>query len=1306
MLHRFFHSLVVFSWSCSFACGWTLPRSSQLGDSGQVIRPFRHKQPRLPRDVVITPEPGPFQVPYLELKESAFWDRENFDKLLQQGTQLYGKSLHPLAARWINCRLKRINLNNDPQIAISIDKFTSNLSRDGIPYIDQPSICIEELLSTRVGENNLEQYILLLWDYFQLNYFKTLIPSSLDMEFCLSDTFLDTVSFFPYCENDIYAFWDGDSLALPVIIFYRPLLFDSNGRCFQNLLKLTVFRSACELFYNLYWSGDKENEQNWQRFQILPKIISKCEKEGLFTTVLKNPSFRSMDYALVNLHNRAASPTMMDKFPSLIYTPQSFIESGKLNDWDKSLQIPPQIDTPLALSSMDLFKATLSETAKGTEVVKHIVTMKIPIDEFSRALLKGNLEQAANVISLGYDKLLLLKPVQLNFVENALVTTCESLLKPHLQTQNRNDTNDPQNGEKKNYANDMLEETIIKAYHFIRRLFDQIRVTNNYPSLDSSFLSAAEGTILANTVAESRADKMIDLVKNYTPVLFPNEYLNDLIPIEDLIALEYILNFYNFNLFGGRLPTSLHVKFAELTADIDAQNSTKAKFDEAGDDGGGKIPLLTGGWQGTPCEENITSHNLNLSTNDSNHSELGPVTIYLSNKLLETAGGDSCVISRKDKKILICKLLLDECVEIFKRSVNINEEYWSSELINFHLSHVIEKSNCWPFHYDEALPTGTPGPDHACGHEPHVGATVDKLSHTDRALLCMKNRYFRQTIDFAWESGKLPFRLINSLAYSGNLMMIESLLGSKQAIGYFTKLDYKQLLLYENLIKESVKSSFYGNTIELLAEAISAIDVSFENIRVEWHLHNLISSKTIMEGLIHSYNRQAEAMGEVCYEQKLYPFGPFGQFVALENNDFGPLQHLDVQPYIECLKKGTRKHLNGMERRDVLQNLYRYYNDKIFSNALPAVVKDPQNNETTCDIKFSDIWRSGILSNVEYTQDLKPIITIDEHVSDLKMLNDLLLLQMLKMHYMYKVNTAPSVFAESLPPDYSLVFASCSREIKRRFDEKYLASFKYPKTEHIAVHDTLKSLRISHFVNQVLEGHCKTNNSSKDKDFQLINVAIESSLYGFAHYLIELTDANADATDDNPISLTDNIPNFEYFRPLFEKLGLPYTIGQLDQEWISRLTDDEALQLSHITDVDDNIIGMLASAGFGIERILELLSPGNSGARTVTTDIENPVTPDEAEGVELERDDGKESMVKAILSEYEPKVIHYTGAVIDEILSQRVEDARRFIWSLDANVREQIITLSVRLIEGMKGRGAIAADIADKALKNLTQILL
>ncbi|GFE55162.1 hypothetical protein BaOVIS_025660 [Babesia ovis] len=493
--------------------------------------------------------------------------------------------------------------------------------------------------------------------------------------------------------------------------------------------------------------------------------------------------------------------------------------------------------------------------------------LTIPINELHRSLLFGDLDKFGNILSLGMNDLITLKPIQLNTIQNRIVTLCVDVLNlvRAFDAYALNFSLTP-NDLLKQKTTGLIEKAnmaIIQCILFLYKLVGRCLTHNGLYALDNGFLRTRplELLIQENNPTEFQSKLAIDpsnfgsaAVKQEAkmqPVHFPQEYLNENVAADDITAIQFLINYYNFNLFGGRLPIDLTVTFSP----------------EAGD-------------------EYLSSHD--------DFAEVLTVPTIRLNPLVAHS------------KPLVARLLLDECFNIFLRSCcsykpeivskeqTLLTDVLESDLprrLRHHIANCIETTGDWPFFFDELNDMALIEQPELTGHNfsiPLRGSTLNQiyksLLNSDKDVIRTLEYLVKRTqMTELWERQVLPIRHFINALQSGDYDLSYTILMNPTSVAAISHMPISEINILENKFKEALDIShalddergqvLSDNRKQMNAlanvEAFKIVECAFDELREQATKHMLISASDLTEGITHATNNLARCQPEEVAQQNV-----------------------------------------------------------------------------------------------------------------------------------------------------------------------------------------------------------------------------------------------------------------------------------------------------------------------------------------------------------------------------------------------------------------------------------------------------
>ncbi|CDR93745.1 hypothetical protein, conserved [Babesia bigemina] len=881
----------------------------------------------------------------------------------------------------------------------------------------------------------------------------------------------------------------------------------------------------------------------------------------------------------------------------------------------------------------------------------------LPIEELQRSLLFGDLEKFGNLLSLGMNDLMKLKPVQLNSIQNKVVAICLDTLNyiRSVDTYAINYSLAPEDlaREKPTGLVHQANMGVIQCILFLYKLVGRCLTHSGLFPLDNAFLRVRPLELLVREanppstggqrVAADPArfgEETLHQEQKMKPVPFPQEYINEAVAADDPAALKFLVNYYNFNLFGGRLPIDIEVVFEH-----------------------------------TAVDDYLSSHD--------DCADILKTPRILLNPLIRSS------------KPLVARLILEECYHLFLRfayrygsgfegrSDVLLTEVMASDLAHRtrrHIANCIEGSGDWPFFFDDM---------HYMAVQEHTGleeivdnklqlrnrtlndvfkALMNTPSDVTRTLELLVKRPMMTDL---WERQVLPLRHFVNALHGGNYDLIYTILVNPSSVAAISPLPIGTINAIENKFKDAChiahsldnrRGQIMGEAeqqIEALTnlESMKIVECAFDELREHATKHSLIVASDLTQGITAATNNLARCQPEEvdhtqsdvnCTVINLNSAG-FPEVVSRVSSDdkvvnkyIQPSDASDTTPS-EVSKGGLaasnngsatppdtevdgeavseRYHLNDEERAVFAEAAYRSYNRRLFNDVLPSNMQ----------IQFADIDDLSVLEDSAHRIDA-PTIKLNKMLDDARLIFLQLITQMVNIGFTSSTHNIEMDCLRYFGASYRSAFKQLhvnqqqlirsrllpiSREARLKAKEKSKdgVNQKYVKSlKEAALLDSdgkktnsLLDMEIDEFVDEVLDGREKVQRSNHDAS--LCNPFEEyQALKSFARHFINWKQTKtsfeeAAALDvsaskavmeggDNLLPIVNNhvIRNvwarfkFEHLEKVLKKSGIEMPLSApLDLNWQQLLNEEQQFKmmkyLSLSAEDGDSIFTMLVRSG-------------------------------------------------------------------------------------------------------------------------------
>ncbi|KAK1444006.1 hypothetical protein BgAZ_208820 [Babesia gibsoni] len=996
-----------------------------------------------------------------------------------------------------------------------------------------------------------EKYVCNLWDYLNSTVFNNSLPEFADMKFSWYNMIEKDGNVLPTFKGELFRYLRKDVVAFPGLAYPKELSRHESalGNCvFRSMVKL-----YCDIFGPSFGSEDYADTvvSAFQFIESEEAIVNRINFSCIQRNVMSQmPELRSLQPSM-NAYDEFDTGVIAIKDPSDLFStiyevpyfknPYPFSQLKEvvkdtetaLEIFDRSFRNQSEIQLKEVMSEinsgaveLDLddaiipIKDKLSSDARrkgeGTKVVGLETggianlwkrtsdgDLTIPENELQRALLYGDLEKFGNIMSLGVNDLVELQPVQLNRVQNRVVSLCNNALNQvrAVDTYILNFSLTPED-----HSKDVITQRVqtinvgaTQCIIFLHKLMNRCLNHNGLFPLDNSFLRTRPLELLLQDANKLRDDtsntdvmqfgcEAIKKEQEMKPVPFPQEYINDAVSADDPVALKFLLNFYNYNLFGGRLPIDIEIKFEEGAID-----------------------------------EYLSSH-------DDSSDVLKVPSIYL-NPLVKTS------------KPLIARLLLEECFKLYlrwhyryKSSLDGKPDSTITEILDSdiaskirrHICNCIEGSGDWPFFFDEHYYMAPYENERVSFLKERniplrgrkLGQIFKDLIKTDVDVVSTLTGLVERTMmTELWEKKILPIRMFINAIQGGDYDIMYTIMVNSSSIKTTCDMPINTINHIENKFKEACQVSHEldckrGETIGedgikmntlVNIEAIKCVECAFDELREHATKHHLISSDDLTVGITEATNDLARCQPEEVDHTKsdvqcsLINVNSVGIHtpVSTDNKDEQLVnKYMQEDATKDRVETDDEKYQVNEEERVVLaEAIYRAYNDRFFNNSLPQNIK----------IVFVDgLDDLSALEDDMHTMS-PPTIKLSTLHSNAKLIFLQMMLQMVNISFLYSTHNVEMDCLRYFGVAYRSAFQQFHTNQQQYIRSKLLpishearmkakgsamnkGSENYIKSlKEAAMVDTGKSenkslldMEIDEFIDEVLDGREKANVSQRD----------------------------------------------------------------------------------------------------------------------------------------------------------------------------------------------------------------------------------
>ncbi|EDO08659.1 hypothetical protein BBOV_III011070 [Babesia bovis T2Bo] len=765
--------------------------------------------------------------------------------------------------------------------------------------------------------------------------------------------------------------------------------------------------------------------------------------------------------------------------------------------------------------------------------------LTIPIKDIQRSLLNADLDKFGNLLSLGMNELLSLKPLQLNTIQNRIVSLCVDTLNCirgfDAYAVNFSLTPDDLIKQKTTGLVAKSNTTIIQCILFLYKLIGRCLSHNGFHPLDNTFLRKRPLELLIREInpvglkEEASMDPTsfgaasVKEESKMQPVPFPVEYLNENVAPDDSAAIQFLVNYYNFNLFGGRLPIDLKVIFNP----------------EAGDD--------------------------YLSSHVDCPNTMSVPVIMLNPLVIKS-------------KPLVARLILEECFHLFIRTCcsyktdfggkgqALLTDVIESDIprrTRQHIANCIETSGDWPFFFDDLHDMALWEQTGLKGKKFNIPLRTTSLNTIYRSLLehekniinTMEQLILRTKIADLWEHQILPIRHFINAVQSGDYDLVYTIINNPSSVGALSHLRINDINIIENKFKDAltisqrlddergqVLSSDRKQMNALVnVEFFKVVECAFDELREQATKHGLISASDLTEGITEATNNLARCQPEEAAQQQcnldytIIGVNNCGLPAELRRNnkddeivnqymDSGNIgddkKEVEATPAAEAPPSETQKDvskepvdsdtvvhacsvdihkdkytLNREERSLFTEAVYRVYNRSLFNDSLPSNVR----------IEFVDeVNDLSVLVECMHTTS-PPTIKINNMLWNAKLLFLQMMVQMVNLSFSTTTHNVEmdclKIFGLPYKSSFQRFHAKQQQLIKSRLlplsrearlkakssgkgdaNDKFINSLKKASDVRPAggSGNSLLDMEIDEFVDEILEGRSKIHLPSKD----------------------------------------------------------------------------------------------------------------------------------------------------------------------------------------------------------------------------------
>ncbi|KAK1937345.1 hypothetical protein X943_001131 [Babesia divergens] len=1127
---------------------------------------------------------------------------------------------------------------------------------------------------SRSGEaSSPEDYVSRLWDYLNTKVFNGTLPEFADMRFSWYNMIDKDDSVIPTFNGELFRYLRKDDVAFPGLAYPKEL----SGR--EAALGNCVFRSMLKLYCDMF--GPRFSSDDYVKTVVTAYEFVESEealRERIsFSSIQKDmigskselrsflPHFNSCDNmrdADVDIMDSTEFIPNIDQFPymknpisfsdikevvkdsntaldiyDMSFRPQSYFKRTKVVEEIQRSGLELDIEDKISPFKVKLPDNTedyeksggdnsgmdsVASSSHNLELLWKLDgagNLTVPVCEIQRALVYGDLEKFGNIMSLAMNDLIKLKPVQLNGIQNKVVSLCIKALNEvrALDTYTLNYSLTPEDHHKNQITGDIqrLNSNAIQCILFVYKLIERCLTHNGLFPLNNSFMRTRPLELLlkeANALGDSGSTsdvtqfgaESVKMEAEMKPVPFPQEYINDAVAADDPLALRFLVNYYNYNLFGGRLPIDIDIKFEPSSVD-----------------------------------EYLSSH-------DDSSYVLKVPRIYI-NPLV------------RGNKVLVARLILEECFNLFLRwSYRFNSpgegrsdvmvtdivESDISSRMRRHIANCIETAGDWPFFFDN-LHYMAPYEQSAISDLPkQVPLNGRKLGQVFRDLLntnvdivsVMSSLVERTEMTALWERQILPIRHFVNALQGGDYDLLYTIMANSSSIKATCHLPISTINSIENKFKEACQISHaldergsctigedrqrMNSLVNL--EAIKCVECAFDELREQATKHHLIAASDLTQGITEATDNLARCQPEEVDHRKAD-----ANYTLLNINNAGiptevrtdnrDNQVVDKYIHPSNNEDPSAYDLNAEERPVCAEAIYRAYNDKLFNKSLPQDVK----------IEFVDDLEDLSTLDDNMHSISPPTIKLNSLLSHAKILFLHMILQMVNISFMYSTHNVELDCLRYFSVPYRSAFKqfhinqqqylrSRLLPISREARMKAKASAKDGCTSYVqslkdaaevkyesGSQKSLLDMEIDEFVDEVLDGRTKIH--SDNKDASLCNPFEEyQALQSFANHFVNWKRTRMSFQD--VVTIESNLPKgdpkalqfvnntfirtvwsrfkFEHLENVLKTMGIEMPLSKhLGLNWQPVLNEDQQFKmikyLTLLSAEDDNVFTILVRSG-------------------------------------------------------------------------------------------------------------------------------
>ncbi|XP_952675.1 uncharacterized protein TA12035 [Theileria annulata] len=900
------------------------------------------------------------------------------------------------------------------------EKLLNNTKDFGVDLVKYPQF--------NSFEDRLE-YIKGIWNYFNSKIFNNLLPN-----YDLKISFYELQS---RIKNEMAGTRELFIIKRTNLLEFPEILYLNELKNLPSALGNCVLRSMVKLFLEIYSPFDLVDTVttilNGFRF-----VESATGQSDLNFTVIQSPLDKLVEYNQDIMAQINSGDLILEEeldfndpksiFPKINVTPflpNSFLPITSNNQMSVENDTDNSVSEGAVKEVYQLFDKSFEKSQGIDDIWFRGDDLVVPVREIIRALLVGGFDQFTSLFTPVMSKLMQLKPVELNFVQNRIITICVHFLNSLLSLQNYSHNYSLNGNFSINNSVERANLVVVQCILFFMGLHQKCTSNLNLYPLTNDFIRTSPIIQLLNTVNNLGTDNNPNTVNNDTIgnvnknssthklglvyqkyleqkeefVTFINEYLDDSVPSDDVDALKFLVNYYNFNLFSGRLPINIPARFVDSDY---------------------------------------------LSSNDS-CGMLRTPTIYIN-----------CLV--KGDKIIIARVILDEMLRIFMKycsKLTFNEGSNSLvDLLEFNLENrmkqhfLISTNDSFPFKLLDILPSDNLTNYNQVSVENDTDnsvseGVVEKFSSerlvqkgyntcksrlndvfkssvgTDDLVSQLHKSLVYEDSDKIWLEKRLPISRFLSSLITGNFHLIHSVISNPASTRVTSKLKLAQLNLLENKFKHHAIANYNlvrelsrdKSVNSLIWENLMVVELAFSDLREELIKNILIYTKDLIEAItnilntitnttqIHTFSDDnIKIHDNTVITSDTIDDSPENSVDNVISSNYSvegkPVENADNIRVSKEVKNDlfdliNEERLSGDDLHGVIQLLYDRYNKYLFGGVLPEV-----------EIKFIPLDELSDLS-MDLNNFSAPKILINHLLKDVNLINTQLVTQMCHLSYYY-----------------------------------------------------------------------------------------------------------------------------------------------------------------------------------------------------------------------------------------------------------------------------------------------------------------